>query len=75
MEASWWEKLTVGKLCLVLMGGAMIIKSLIQFSVDGQGCVLSLLFGPRPNYGRGNDSNGDFLQKDLCTTHCCIPCP
>ena len=26
------------------MGGAMLSKSLIQFSVDGQGCVPSLLF-------------------------------
>ena len=26
----------------VLMGGAMLSKSSIQFSVDGQGCVLSL---------------------------------
>ena len=39
---------------------AMLSKSLIQFSVDGQGCVPSLLFGP--NYGRGNDGNGDLLQ-------------
>ena len=33
-----------GKLGLVLMGGAMFSKSLIQFSVDGWGCVPSLLF-------------------------------
>ena len=30
----------------------MVSKSLIQFSVDGQGCVPSLLFGLRPNCGR-----------------------
>ena len=35
---------------LVLMGGAMLSKSLIQFSVDGWGCIPSLLFGLRPNY-------------------------
>ena len=29
----------------------MLSKSLIQFSVDGQGCVPSLLFDLRPNYG------------------------
>ena len=29
---------------LVLMGRAMLSKSLIQFSVDGLGCVSSLLF-------------------------------
>ena len=49
------------------MGRAMLSKSLIQFSVDGWGCVPSLLFGMRPNYGRGNEGNGDLLQKDLCT--------
>ena len=32
------------------MGGAMLSKSLIQFSVDGQGCVPSLLFDLMPNY-------------------------
>ena len=33
-----------GKLGLVLMGKAMLSKSLIQFSVDGWSCVPSLLF-------------------------------
>ena len=33
----------MGKLGLVLMGGAMLSKSLVQFSVDGWGCVASLL--------------------------------
>ena len=33
-----------GRLGLVLMGGAMLSKSLIQFSVDGWSCVPSLLF-------------------------------
>ena len=33
-----------GKLDLVLMGGAPISKSLIQFSIDGWSCVPSLLF-------------------------------
>ena len=45
------------------MGWAILSKSLTQFSVDGWGCVLSLLFGLRPNYGRDNDCNGDLLQK------------
>ena len=31
-----------GNLSLALMSGAMLSKSLIQFSVDGQDCVLSL---------------------------------
>ena len=41
----------------------MLSKSLIQFSVDGWGCVPSLLFDLRPNYGGGNEDNGDLLQK------------
>ena len=45
----------------------MLSKSLIQFSVDGQGCVPSLLFDLRPNYGKCNEDNGDLLQKVPCT--------
>ena len=44
MEASSWERLTERKLRLVLMGEAMLSKSLIHFSVDGWSCVPSLLF-------------------------------
>ena len=44
----------------------MLSKSLIQISVDGQGCVPSLLFDLRPNYGVGNEDNGDLLQKVPC---------
>ena len=51
----------------------MLRKSLIQISVNGWGCVPSLLFGLSPNYGRGNGSNGNLLQKDLCPL-CCIEC-
>ena len=69
MEASWWQRLTEGKLGLVLMGRAMLSKSLIQFSVDCQGCVLSLLFDLRPNYCGGNKGNGNLLQKVPCM-HC-----
>ena len=83
MEASWWERLPEGELGLVLMGGAMLSKSLIQFSVDG--CVPSLIltrgqtpqvFDLRPN-GGVNEDNGDLLQKVLCThchTQCLWPC-
>ena len=51
LPALWWRKVRGlwklldgrdwlrGKLGLVLMGGAMLSKSLIQFSVDGWGCV------------------------------------
>ena len=44
------------------MGDAMLSKSLIQFSVDGQGYVPSLLFDLWPNYGGGNEDNGDLLK-------------
>ena len=53
----------MGKLGLFLMGGPMLGKSLNQFSVDGWGYVLSLLFDLKPNYGGGNEENGDLLQK------------
>ena len=44
----------------------MLSKSLIQFSV-GLRCVPALLFDLRPNYGGGNENNGDILQKVPCT--------
>ena len=59
------------------MAGAMLSKSLIQFYVDGQGCVLYLLFDLRPNYSGGNEDNGDLLQNVPCTHHhtqCPPPC-
>ena len=52
-------------------------KSLIQFSVDGRGCVFSLFFDLRPNYGGGNEDNGKLLQKVphmCCYTECPQPC-
>ena len=63
-----------GKLGLVLMGGAMLNKSLIQFSVDEWSCVPSLLFTLGPNYGGGNEDNGDLLQKAPCMC-CYTQCP
>ena len=56
------------------MGGAMLSKSSIQFSVDGRGCVPSLLFDLRPNHGGGNEDNGDFIQQVSCR-HCPSQCP
>ena len=50
--------MTKGETALVLMGRAMLSKFLIQFSVDGWGCVPSLLFDLRPNYDEGNEDNG-----------------
>ena len=42
------------------MGVATHSKSLIQFSVSGQGCVPSLLFGLRPNHDGGNEDKGEL---------------
>ena len=76
MEASDGRDWLWGKLGLVLMGRAMLSKSLTQFSVDGQGCVPSLLFNLRPNYGGGNEDNGDLLQKvHACTATHSAPNP
>ena len=44
----------------------MLRKTLIQFSVHGMGCIPSQLFGLRPNYGGGDEDNGDLLQKVPC---------
>ena len=46
------------------MGRVMLSKSLIQFSVEGWGCVPSLLFDLRPNYGGGDEDDGNE-----CYTH------
>ena len=56
------------------MGRAMLSKPLIQFSIDGQGCVPSLFFDLRPNYGQGKEDNGDLLQKVPCM-HCALSAP
>ena len=60
MDASWWGRLTEGKLCL------------FQFSVDGRGCVPTL-FDLRPDYGGVSEDNDDLLQKVPCT-HCHTQC-
>ena len=60
VQASWWEGLC-GENSLILVGKAMLNKSLIQFSADGSLCFLPVVC-LRPFYGRGN---GDLLQKAL----------
>ena len=50
----------------------MLSKSLTQFSVEGQGYIPSTLFDLRPNYGGGNEDNGDPLQK-VPWMHCRTP--
>ena len=52
----------------------MLSKSLIQFSVDGQGYVPSLFFVLRAKYSEGNEDNADLLQKVPCV-HCCTQYP
>ena len=42
--------------------------------MGGRGCVPSLLFDLGPNYGGGNEDNGDLVQKVPCT-HCYTQCP
>ena len=59
----------MGKTDFALMGKAMLNKSLIQFSVDGQGSVP--LFGLRPNYGGGSEESDNLFPK-LLGLHCHI---
>ena len=58
----------------LFMGGSILSKSLIKFSVEQWDCLPSLLFDLRQNYDRGNYGNGYRLQKDL-GSHCCIQLP
>ena len=44
VETDW------GKLGLVLMGGVMPNKSLVQFFVDGHGCTRFCLCSPRVSF-------------------------
>ena len=86
LSSLWWRRIRGlwklpdgrdclrGKLGLVLMGRAMLSKSLIQFYLEGRSFVPSLLFNLRPNYGGGNEDSVDLLQKVPCT-HCCTQCP
>ena len=74
MEASCWERLTVGETRSCSDELAMLNKYVMQFSIGGQSCVSSLQFDLRPDYGGGNEDNGSYLQKDLCM-HCHTQCP
>ena len=56
----------MGKTGSCSVGKAMLSKSLIKISADGWGCLPSLYFDLRPNYGRYDGSKGNLLQKDLC---------
>ena len=56
----------------------MLSKSLIQLSVDGRGCVPSLLFDLGPNYG-GGTAPFSWVQVHtrfcLCPPRVCFPSP
>ena len=80
LSAFWWRKVRGlwklpdgrewprGKLGLILMDGAMLSKSLIQFSIEGWGCVPSVLFDLRSNYGGGNEGNETSFKWSLAHT-------
>ena len=56
--------------------GAMLSKSLIQFSVVGWGCVHSLLFDLRPNYGGVMKIKAtSFKRSHACTATLSAPNP
>ena len=80
MEASWWEDFLRRK-GLVLMGTAMLHKSLVQFSVDGQGCVPSccLIWGQTMlelmkimviSFKRSHAHSAILIAPDPETGHC-----
>ena len=84
LSALWWIRIRGlwklpdgrnwlrGKLGLVLM----LSKSLIQFSLDGQGCIPSLLFDLSPNYDGGNEDNAhSFKGPQACTSGLSAPDP
>ena len=86
IEASWWERLTEREHWVFLMGGVMLSKSFIQFSIAVLGCVPSMLFYLRPNYGGSNEDNGiqfsQFSGSVLSDSlwphglqHARLPCP
>ena len=62
-----------GTLGLVLMGGAMLSKYLIQFCWWVVLCSLPAIY-LGPNCGGGNEDNGDLLQKIPCV-YCYTHCP
>ena len=60
-----------------MIGRAVLSKSLIQFSVNGWGCVPSSLFDLRLNCDGGNEDNVAHLQKVPWRhfyTQCPLPC-
>ena len=75
MEASWWDRLTQGETGSCSDGRSLLIKSLIQFSVDGWSCFPSLLstWG-QTMVDEDNEDNGDLPEKIPCM-YCYTQCP
>ena len=76
MELFDGKDLLRGKLGLVLLGRAMLSKSLIQFSVDGWSCVPSLIF----SWGQTmvevmKIMMTSFKRSHACTATVCAPNP
>ena len=57
------------KLGLILMGGAMLSKSLIQLSVDGWGCVPSLLFTWGQTMRPKTDAEAEVMMTSFKRSH------
>ena len=86
LSALWWRRIRGlwklpdgrdwlrGKPGLVLIDGAKLSKSLIQFSIEGWGSIPSLLFDLRPNYGGGNEDNGNLQVPPTLQQATAHPC-
>ena len=55
--------------------GALFSNSLIQFSVDGRGCVPSFLSDLRANHGGGMKIVATSFKRPFACMQCCTQCP
>ena len=82
LSALWWRRIRgYGNFLIgeIDWGGNWVLfwwvwPCSLNFSVEGQGCVPSLLLGLRPNYGGGNEDNVNVFQTVPCM-HCYTQCP
>ena len=74
IKVSWWERLTKGETGSCSDGQSHTQEIFNPIFFGGWGCVPSLLFDLRPNYGGGNKDNGDLIQK-VPGIHCYTQCP
>ena len=85
LSALWWRRIRGlwklpdgrdwlrGKVVLVLIGRAMLSKSNPIFYWWVELCSFPVIY-LGPNYGEGNEDNGDLVQKVPCR-HCDTQCP